>query len=317
MSARSLMLPAALLMGTLALGACDEAPLASGGAPRLAILLSDAPADLAEANVRIEKVVLIRDESGEGSGAGRVELTPKSTDWVNLLTLANGKVQDLVTETIGAGTYRQVRLVVCDMYIKTKAGQIVATPGTTLPAGVTAAPGTELKLNSQCRSGFKVAFAENGVTVGDGTNTVVIDFDVQRSFVREAGKSGKWTVAPVLHGVREERGGGIGGTVALQGVALPVSCGGESLTQSALLQRFVPTATAGTTVRSGSTSGTGSYGISHLAPGSYSVGADSVVFADGSRLRFTAVANPATVTVTAGASATSNFTVSAVSCTPA
>ena len=317
MLARSLKLPLALALGVLALAACDEAPLASGSTPRLAVLLSDAPADLAEANVRIEKVVLIRDESGEGSAGGRVELTPKSTDWIDLLTLANGKVQDLVTETIEAGTYRQLRLVVCDMYIRTRAGQVVATPGTTLPAGVSAAPGTELKLNSQCRSGFKVGFAENGVTVGEGTNTVVIDFDVQRSFVREAGRSGKWIVAPVLHGIREETGGGIGGTVALQGVALPVSCGGESLTQSALLQRFVPTATAGSAVRSGSTRATGSYGISHLAPGAYTLGADSVVFADGSRLRFTAAPNPATATVTAGASATSNFTVSAVSCTAA
>jgi hypothetical protein len=317
MFARYLKLPLALAVGILSLSACDEAPLASGGAPRLSVLLSDAPADLAEANVKVEKIVLIREATGEGTSSGRVELTPKSTDWVNLLTLANGKVQDLVTETIEAGTYRQVRLVVCDMYIKTKTGQIVASPGATLPTGVTAAAGTELKLNGVCKSGFKVNFPEDGITVGDGTNTVVIDFDVQRSFVREAGKSGKWIVSPVLHGVRQETGGTITGNVTLQGVTLPVACGGDTLTQTALLQRFVPTATTGTTVRSGSTTGTGAYNISHVAAGSYTLGADSVVFANGSRLKFTAAASPATVTVTSGASATSNYTVSAVTCTPA
>ena len=61
----------------------------------------------------------------------------------------------------------------------------------------------------------------------------------------------------------------------------------------------------------------GAYSISHLAEGSYTLGADSVVFADGSSLRFTAAASPAAVTVSPGASATSNMTVTAATCVPA
>ncbi len=316
---RSLKLPLALALSVFPLAACEEGegPLGAGGASELTVQITDAPGDLAEANVKVQKIILIREESGEGGASSRVELTPKSTDWINLLTLDNGKVQDLVTQTIEPGTYRQVRLVVCDMYIKTKAGQIVAATGTTLPAGVTATAGTELKLTSQCKSGFKVNLAEGGVTVGTGTNTVVIDFDVQRSFAHEAGKSGKWIVSPTLHGVRKERGGTISGNVVLQGVTLPVTCGGTALTQSALLERFVPIATAGTIVRSGSMKGTGAFNISHLAAGSYTLGADTVTFSNGNKLRFTAVATPATVTVTSGGNATSNYVISAVTCTTA
>ena len=54
-----------LALCALAAGACDG--LGAGiapGPPRLGVMLSDAPADLAEANVRIQKVVLIREDSG-------------------------------------------------------------------------------------------------------------------------------------------------------------------------------------------------------------------------------------------------------------
>lgn len=316
---RSLKLPLALALSVLPLAACEEGegPIGAGGASELTVQITDAPGDLAEANVKIQKIVLIREESGEGGGSSRVELTPRSTDWINLLTLDDGKVQDLVTQTIEAGTYRQVRLVVCEMYIKTKAGQVVAASGTTLPAGVNATAGTELKLTSQCKSGFKVNLAEGGVTVGTGTNTVVIDFDVQRSFAHQAGKSGKWIVSPKLHGVRKEREGTITGNVVLQGVTLPVTCGGTALSQTALLERVVPTATAGTVVRSGRVKGTGAYKISHLSGGSYTLGVDTVTFGNGNKLRFTAVATPASVTVSSGASAKSNYTITAVTCTTA
>jgi hypothetical protein len=315
MSVRLQALYPVLLIGALFAGACESNGVAgSPGEPRLGVMLSDAPADLAEANVKIQKIVLIRSESGEGDASSRVELTPKSTDWIDLLTLANGKVQELANETIEPGSYRQVRLVVCEMYIETKAGQVIASADATLPAGVTAAPGAELKLPSQCKSGFKVKLADGEVAVEGGTNTLVIDFDVQRSFAREAGRSGKWIVTPTLHGVKRERGATISGTVALQNVTLPVACGGESLAQGALLQRFVPTATAGTTVRSGSTSAQGAFSISHVAPGSYALAADTAVFANGDKLAFTAAATPATVTTTAGGSATAAYSVSATTC---
>jgi hypothetical protein len=317
MSIRCPKLFLALLPCALAVAACESADGIAPGAPRLGVMLSDAPADLAEANVKIQKVVLIRADSGEGDASSRVELTPKSTDWIDLLTLDDGKVQELVNETVEPGSYRQVRLVVCEMYIETKTGQIIASPGTTLPAGVTATPGAELKLPSQCTNGFKVKLADGEVGVEAGENTLVIDFDVQRSFAREAGRSGKWIVTPVLHGVKQERSGTITGTVALQGVALPLTCGGESLTQGALLQRFVPTATAGTVVRSGGATAQGAFKISHVAPGSYTLAADTVVFANGDKLTFTAVATPATVTTTAGGTSTAAFSVSAATCIPA
>ena len=312
--------PTLALLAALTFAACDSESgglIGSGDGSRLTVQITDAPADLAEANVKVQKIVLIRSQAGEGSGSDRVELTPRSTDWIDLLKLDNGKVQDLVTETVEPGSYGQVRLIVCDMYIKTKSGQIVATSGTTLPTGVTATTGTELRLTSQCQSGFKVNFAEGSVAVAAGTNTLIIDFDVARSFAHEAGRSGKWIVTPVLHGVKREQGGTITGTVALQGITLPLSCGAESLTQTTLLTRVHPTATAGTIVRSARAGADGSYRISNVAAGTYVLGVEQVTFPNGDKLNFTATANPASVAVAAGGSTTSNLSVTAATCVKA
>lgn len=316
MISKHLKLSAPLLAATLALTACESGdPLTSDDqAARLTVQITDAPGDLAEAWVRIDKVLLLQSGQGEGESGQRVELTPKSAEWINLLTLAGGKVADLVTETVEPGTYGQLRMVVCNMYIKTRSGQIIATPGADLPAGVTPSAGGELKLTSQCKSGFKVNFAGEGIAVDEGSTTLVVDFDVAQSFVHQAGRSGKWIVKPTLHGVRKEKDGAIRGTVALQNVTLPVACGGESLTQSALLAKVVPTATAGATVRTGTTTGQGEFKIAHLAPDTYTLGVDKLGFANGDTLSFAATASPASVQVETGVNASAAYTVTAATC---
>lgn len=308
-----------LLMGALLATACDVGnPLGSNGGARLTVKLTDAPGDLAEANVKVEKIIFIRDAQGEGVGSDRVEFTPVSTDWIDLLTLDNGQVEDLITETIEPGTYQQVRVIVCEAYIETTDGKVIATPGATLPVGVTATAGTELKLTSQCNSGFKVNFQDEGLTITEGSNTLVVDFDVNRSFVHEAGKSGKWIVTPVLHGFTFEETAKVTGTVTLQGITLPLVCGGESLTQELLLGKFVPNATLGTTIRTGSTTGaTGAFSIANLVAGSYTLGSEIVTFNNGDKLTFTATATPPTVSLAAGNTVTANYLVTAAACTPA
>lgn len=316
MFGKHLKLSTPLLAAALALTGCESGDIFNSDeqGARLTVQITDAPGDLAEAWVRIDRVLLLQSEAGEGEGGARVELTPKSAEWINLLTLAGGKVADLVTETVEPGTYGQLRMVVCNMYIKTRSGEIIATPGATLPEGVTPKAGSELKLTSQCQSGFKVNFAGKGITVDEGSTTVVVDFDVAQSFVHQAGRSGKWIVKPTLHGVTKEKDGAIRGTVALKDVALPVACGGESLTQSALLARVVPTATAGTTVRTGTTSGQGEFKIAHLAPDTYTLGVDKLGFANGDTLSFAATATPASVRVETGANASAAYTVTAATC---
>lgn len=311
MVARNRPLLFSLLAGTLLLGACESASgsLEPGDA-RLTVKLTDAPGDLKEARVKVSKIILQGTGAGD-STAARQEFTPATTEWINLLSLAGGKLQDLVSgATVQPGTYTQLRLVVDGAYVVTSDNKVYATPGAALPAGVTSTG--ELKCPGCAQGGFKVIFP-GGITVADAT-TLLVDFDVNQSFGHEAGNSGKYILKPVLIGSRQGGGthsGSIGGTVALaQGVAIP-ACGGQTAPD---LTRFVPTAAAGTTLKTGTTSAGGAYTIGAVAPGSYTLGVDRVGFANGDTLSFAATATPATVTVAPGAAATASYSVTSATC---
>lgn len=305
-----------LLVGALLLGACESTSggITGDGTSRLSIQLTDAPGDLKEAWVRIDKVVLQGTEDRD-STSGRQEFTARNAGWVDLTKLAGGKVQDLVSGVaIRPGTYSQVRLVLSGAYIVTQGNEVYATSGAQLPAGVTAKG--ELKCPSCSTSGLKVEFP-GGVKV-DGTNagTLVIDFDVNQSFAHEAGKSGTWIMKPVLRASKKggddrETTGEIEGKISVaQGVTIP-ACGGQT---TLTLARFVPTATSGTTVKTGTVREGNEYRIAAVAPGTYRLGVDRVGFANGDTLTFTAVATPASVTVKAGEDARADYTVSAAAC---
>jgi len=313
----------------LALAACDSAgPLALNGShpsPRLTVQITDAPADLAEAWVRVKKVQLIGGDSAapDTTAADSTKSSQLAVDsgWINLLALAGGKTQTLFSGNVPGMKYAQVRLIVCDMYIKTTAGQIIATPGTTLPAGVTATAGSELKLTSQCQSGFKVVLRGNNLQLDStSANTLTIDFDAKRSFAHQAGNSGKWIVTPVLFGAQSQGSGSTGtgsiaGSVTLApAITLPVSCGGDSLSADSLLKAFVPTAKADTAAHTGTTTAAGAFTIANLLPATYTLGVDPLGFANGDTLTYTAAATPATVAVTAGAATPASYAVSAVAC---
>ncbi len=323
----------ALAAPALVLAACDSGPTGMSGSKltsHLTVQLTDAPADLSEAWVKVKKIELVADslfadtttaDTLAADTTGTSELSPDS-DWVNLLDLAGGKTTNLFSGNVRAGRYSQVRLVVCDMYIKTTDGQVIATSGTTLPDGVSATAGGELKLTSQCHSGFKVLLRGDSLRLGaDSSSTLTIDFDAKRSFVHQAGKSGKWVVTPVLFGTQSKGSGSasgagkVQGTVTLdQAITLPVSCGALSLTKDSLLKKFVPTAAKGDTIHTGNTSVAGAFTIPNLAPATYTLGAEPLGFANGDTLTYTAAATPATVAVTAGTTAAANYAVSAVAC---
>ena len=117
----------------LALAACDSAGSVGVRGNRVSTLtvkLTDAPADLSEAWVRVKKVQLVADSVAPDTAAPDTsqtsELAPDS-GWINLLALEGGKTKDLFSGAVRSGRYSQVRLVVCDMYIKTTDDQIIAT----------------------------------------------------------------------------------------------------------------------------------------------------------------------------------------------
>ncbi|HEX2190016.1 MAG TPA: DUF4382 domain-containing protein [Longimicrobiaceae bacterium] len=306
---RSTVLP--LLAGALLLGACEGSTGSlEPGEARLTVQLTDAPGDLAEAQVKISRIVLQGAEGGDSTSA-RQEFAVDAGGWIDLLDLAGGKLQELVGgAAVQPGTYSQLRLVIDDAYVVTTDDRVFATTGAELPAGITA--DGELKCPSCSQSGFKVKFP-GGIQVQDAT-TLVVDFDVNQSFGHEAGKSGKYVLKPVLIGARKPGGtplGSISGTVALaQGVTVP-ACGGAATLD---LTRFVPTATAGATVKTGSAQAGGAYVIGSVPAGSYTLGVDPVGFANGDTLTFTAAATPASVAVSDGATASADYSVTAASC---
>lgn len=301
-----------LLVAAFALGACDEDSVNGSGTGRLSVMLTDAPGDLAEAWVKIEQVILVRNAADtlSSDSTRRITITPDITNYINLLNLTGGQLLEIIDdESVPEGTYSQVRVVVDEAFIKLKDGRVFATSGAELPTGTTRS-GT-LRCPSCSSSGYKVMFTGGGLNVSDNT-TVVLDFDAAQSFGHEAGNSGQWIMRPVLRASATTiRLGSIRGTVALaQGVSLP-QCGGAAST----VAQFIPTAVMGTDTLTGTTTSTGSFRISAVAPGTYTLGfARDLTFTNGDSLTITAAPSVPTVTVAQSDSATANYTISAASC---
>ena len=292
------------LMAALALGACGDSGTGSNGARTVSIRLHDAPGDLKEAWVKVKEVSLQGTVTAD-STSGKVVLLSTPTDWLNLTSLSGGSFATLVNNAqVPAGSYSQLRFVVCEAYVVTKGGQVYATQGTTLPSGVTAT-GT-LQVPSGCQSGLKVKLPGGGVDLTQASQILSVDFDVSQSFGHQAGNSGKWVMHPVMTATSIGFAGSIAGTVALgTGVALP-TCGGAAVT----LASFSPRAVSGVDSVSATVSAAGAYAMS-VAPGTYTMTYAPVYsFTNGDSLTVAAAATPATATVAGGATTAVNYTIS-------
>lgn len=295
------------LFAALAVAACDGGTNAAGTS-RVSIRLTDAPGDLKEAWVKVDRIYL---KGGADSiKGGSVDLLTTRTGWVDLLTLSGGRTAELVNgATVPAGRYSELRFVVCEAYVVTRAGDVYASRDAALPAGVTA-DGT-LHMPSACSSGFKVKFpADSSLNLQGESSIVTVDFDVSQSFGHQAGNSGRWIMHPVLHATSVGFSGGIAGTVAVaQGVTLP-TCGGAPVALTA----FVPQASAAGITYSSAVGTDGRYRIT-VPGGSYTMAyAPALSFANGDSLMVTATPTPATATVASGATATVDYSVTAATC---
>ncbi|MBW3569898.1 MAG: DUF4382 domain-containing protein [Gemmatimonadetes bacterium] len=296
------------LLAALAMAACDGGTGGSGAA-RVSIRLTDAPGDLKEAWVKIDRIYLQGGPADTARG-GRVDLLTTRTDWVDLLTLSGGRTAELVNgATVPAGRYSELRLVVCEAYVVEKDGDVYASRDAALPAGVTA--DGQLHIPSGCASGFKIKFrGDEPVQLESESTILTVDFDVSQSFGHQAGNSGRWIMHPVLHATSVGFAGGIAGTVALaQGVSLP-TCGGSPVAVTA----FVPQATAGTETFTSAVGTDGRYRTT-VAPGTYTIGyAPALSFANGDSLMVTAAPSVPSATVASGATATVDYSITAATC---
>lgn len=291
----------ALLPLLAMLVACGDG-IGADGAARLSIRLTDAPADLSEAWVRIDRIYL--------QGEGRTDVLEERTEWVDLLTLSGGRTAELVNGVaVPAGRYSELRFVVCEAYLVTRDGKTYATPDAELPAGVTATG--QLHVPSGCASGVKVKFPNGeAVELDEGATILTVDFDVSQSFGHQAGNSGRWIMRPVLHATDVSFAGGIAGTVATaEGVALP-ACGGGPVEVTA----FVPRAIAGADTLTSGVQADGRYRTT-VAPGTWAIGyAAALGYENGDSLMVTATPSAASVTVASGATATADYTITAAAC---
>jgi hypothetical protein len=202
---------AALLAMTVVVGACDSAGPSATGVPRVSIMLTDAPGDIAEAIIVIDQVSLI----GHGE-TGVVVL--RSTPWEgDLLELRNTFATLVDDEAVPVGRYDQVRLRIPQGCIRTNDGRVFATMGYTACGAATG----RLQMPSFAASGLKIKLPpEAEVTSED--RRILLDFIVGESFGRERGNSNMWVMHPVVRATEFTLSSNVHVTVGLaDGVALP------------------------------------------------------------------------------------------------
>ncbi len=178
---------AVLLVGLLLTG-CDSTDPAPGvNEGRLRVLLTDAPGDILQALVTVERVAIVpAEDTAEGDASeGGIELLSDSARVVDLVELQDGVTATLADLTVPAGTYSQIRFVTADTATVLYEG----SNGDSLRA--------DLKQPSAAETGIKINFEP--VTIGGEGDLVevLLDFDVADSFVR-AGRSGMYIFKPVV-----------------------------------------------------------------------------------------------------------------------
>ena len=259
----------AVLLAAVAFTACDDSTSPNGTA-QLTVLLTDAPSMyLDSAWVDIGAVELI---GGEG---GPILLSDDGTDgFVDLMQLQGVATEALADVEIPAGTYNQLRLVVEAARVKLADGYTFndgsVRDDLTVPSGAQ----TGIKLN------LKAADSEagdGGVEIAGGQTVLVVDFDVNQSFVIQgnpetpAGINGI-LFKPTLRVVVNNVAGSISGTVSTEIAdfdltSVVVMAEPVEGTTLELYQSMTGTATVDPE--------DGSYTIYYLVPGDYDVSVDA------------------------------------------
>jgi hypothetical protein len=164
----------------------------------LTVLLTDAPGDFDAAVVTISRVYLQTGTTGDPE-SGRVMLRTEAVT-TDLLTLAND-VATLVNDAdVPAGTYGQLFFQIEGAYIEVETAtgtEIHATPG------YSQAPGQvdgELTC-AVCGDNAVSVDLQNNLNLGDGSVTLLVDFDVAASFGQPNGDPQEWSLDPSLEAV--------------------------------------------------------------------------------------------------------------------
>lgn len=195
-----------LSMLLVVLAACSGGG-SSGGDGLLRVSLTDAPGcGYANVWVTVVDVRVHRSLSADDAAAGWVSIGPGAPLRLDLLALRNGVLHELGVESLPAGRYQQIRLVLAD---NAQAGTPVANAIT-----LEADPQTEIALSTPSAQQTGLKLPANIEVPAGGEADVVLDFDACRSVVKR-GNSGEYNLKPVVAVIPLVSAGGITGEIAL------------------------------------------------------------------------------------------------------
>ena len=247
----------AALVSAAALAACgggggDGGSAVGGGDGTLRVAMTDAPScGYDHVWVTVEKVRVHQSAGAADEDSGWSEVALAAPKRIDLLSLANGVLEELGTAPVPAGRYTQVRLVLAS---NTGSGS-GALANAVHPTG---GAETALTTPSATQSGLKLK-ANFDVAAGQVAD-LVLDFDACRSVV-QAGRSGQYILKPVIAVVPR----------VLSGIQ------GYVTTTLSLSSTTVAAQQNGATVRSTAPDSSGRFSIPYLGTGTYTL----VITSDG------------------------------------
>jgi hypothetical protein len=226
------------------------------------LLLTDAPFPFAE--VKRVDVFVVRidgktadtndtEAANESDLNGWTTLVSPNTS-INLLDLTNGKTANLGVATLPAGTYRGFRLI-----IDTDKSSVTLNDNTK----------PDVKWPSAGKNGIRLLLDDPFVLGGTGSSSLLIDFDLGRSFVMRGNSISQngLLFKPVIRATTQQSTGTVTGSVH-----------GDNATGPAIASATIEVLKNGTTltdtnsenvVRSGVTDGSGNFTLAFIRPGTY------------------------------------------------
>jgi hypothetical protein len=247
------------LTGNPPSGRCSSTPITT-------VELTDAPFpydSVARVDIYIVSIAVRNEPDTTNTGAGWITVAEPRQRF-NLVALSGGVTDTLGGNVVPPGQYRAVRMVI-----------------DTDSSSVTAVTGQRMAVDWQSSAGRPTLYAlvESPIGVPDAGTSVVIDFDVGRSFLvsRDAGCGGRcdgFVFSPVFRAVNRFATGAVSGivtgdTLAAYGapiglVTVTVFSGDPGLAEGTWSVRAT-----------GRTDATGHFRIAYLLPGTYILRADA------------------------------------------
>lgn len=251
------------LTGAIAAACSDsgDGGLTGTDAGTVNVVLTDAPFPFSQVKsvdvfvVRIDGRIAPADSAEsaatDSSGGWKTLVTPNKS--INLLTLQNGTTANLGAASLPVGTYSGFRMII------DPAQSSVTLTDNSKP---------DIMWPSAGKTGIKINL-DAPFNVSSGTTTLLIDFDVGRSFIMRGNSISQngLLFKPVIHATTQQSTGILSGSVR-----------GDSATGTTIAGATVEVLKSGTAltdtnpnnvVRTGTTDGSGNYVLAFIPPGTY------------------------------------------------